>query len=87
MRRVTPGVTVRLCYFASVRGIGTLCWENLNGLKAAAIYSTTTDAEAVARMRERGITHLVLLEAPGISSSIERYSELHYIGSAPPVPR
>jgi hypothetical protein len=56
-----PTSTTRMMYFGGMRGVGTLYWENLEGLRAAAaIYGARTDEEARRLIGERGITHIVL---------------------------
>jgi hypothetical protein len=55
-----PTSTSWMMYFGGFHGIGTLYWENLDGLNAAArIYAARSDDEARALIRRHGITHLV----------------------------
>lgn len=55
-----PTSTTWLMYFGGFSGIGTLYWENLEGLKAAAaIYGARNAEEAKALIDRHGITHLV----------------------------
>lgn len=56
-----PTSTTALMYFGGLRGIGTLYWENLAGLRAAMeAAGAASSAEAERIFRERGITHVVL---------------------------
>lgn len=56
-----PGQTHPLYYYAGVRGLGTLAWENQDGLVAAVrILSAWTPEEAKELINGRGVTHLVL---------------------------
>lgn len=57
----SPTGTTWLMYFGGFHGIGTLYWENLEGLKAAAaLYAAPTDDAARALLAQRGVTHVVL---------------------------
>jgi hypothetical protein len=56
-----PTETTRMIYFGGFRGIGTLYWENVEGLRrAAAIASAATAEETRALTRSSGVTHIVL---------------------------
>jgi hypothetical protein len=55
-----PTSTSYLMYFGGIRGVGTLYWENLPGLEAAAaIYSSDTPERLLDLLRRRGVTHVV----------------------------
>lgn len=57
-----PNASTGIGYFGRFRSLGTLYWENAPGLRAAAeIFSARTDEEAFARLRARGVTHIVML--------------------------
>ncbi len=57
----SPNATTWLTYFGGFPGVGTLYWENLEGLRAAAaIYTAPTADSLRTLLRERGVTHLVL---------------------------
>ena len=56
-----PTSSTELAYYGGLRTIGTLYWENLEGLKrAAAIFSASSEHEAHSRLLHAGITHIVL---------------------------
>ena len=56
-----PDRTPSWCFHGGLRGIGTDNWENRDGLAATIRLATaTTGEEALARLTERGITHMVL---------------------------
>jgi hypothetical protein len=56
-----PGVTSTLNFYGGLRGLGTLSWENKDGLSVALrIVMSTSREEAEALIRRRGVTHLVL---------------------------
>jgi hypothetical protein len=56
-----PTTTTWLIWFGGVRGIGTLYWENLEGLRDAAAIFDAPDADTARRLlTERGATHLVV---------------------------
>ncbi len=57
-----PNETTALCYYGGMRGIGTLSWENKEGVAAAMrILSAPSAQEAKELIDHRGITHIVLL--------------------------
>jgi len=55
-----PGLTTRLIYHGSLRGLGTLYWENDDGLRRLAdFYAARSDDEAWQIARDTGLTHVV----------------------------
>lgn len=57
-----PGLTTRLLYHGSHRGLGTLYWENAEGLKRLArFYAAETPEEAHSLATEAGLTHIVFV--------------------------
>jgi len=57
-----PTATTELVYHGGFRGVGTLYWENLAGLRALVeIYGAADPARALELIRARGVTHLVIL--------------------------
>jgi hypothetical protein len=68
-----PGLTTQLVYHGGFKGIGTLYWENRDGLKAAVeIFSTTDDRLAQERVRQRGITHIVVTSWANYTATTSR---------------
>ncbi|MEO8337459.1 MAG: hypothetical protein ABI664_20950 [bacterium] len=58
----SPNASSGIGYFGRFRTIGTLYWENADGLRAAAaIFSARTDDEARALMKARGVTHVAMI--------------------------
>ena len=58
-----PESSVLLSYFGGIPSIGTLYWENVEGLRAAAEIATArTNEEALRLATERRLTHIVLTE-------------------------
>ncbi len=56
-----PTTTTWMTYWGGFKGLGTLYWENLAGLKAdMAIYSATTPEQAHDLVRKYGVTHIVI---------------------------
>ncbi|AOS44318.1 hypothetical protein Verru16b_01379 [Lacunisphaera limnophila] len=56
-----PGLSPNLSFHSGRRGLGTVNWENRDGLAAAVrIVSATTADEAQALLNQRGVTHLIL---------------------------
>jgi hypothetical protein len=57
----SPSSSTSVGYYGRFRTLGTLYWENAEGLKAAArILATGDDAEAERLMRARHVTHVAL---------------------------
>ncbi len=60
----------KLAYFANATSVGSFYWENAQGLADTAAFMTaTTDDEALAILRERGITHVVIDRSPDFARS------------------
>ena len=58
----SPNASTGIGYYGRFQTLGTLFWENLAGLRAAAeIFSAPTDEAAFALLRARGVTHLALI--------------------------
>ena len=70
----SPNASVGIAYFGAFRSIGTLYWENADGLRAAAaIFSARTDDEARTLLRVRGVTHIAMI---GRGEFLAHYLEL-----------
>lgn len=58
----SPNSSTGIGYYGRFETIGTLYWENKDGLKAAAeIFSAHTDAEAAKLIKSHGITHIAMV--------------------------
>ena len=69
-----PTASTEISYHAGCRTLGTLYWENSEGLKKAArIFTAPNPTQARTLMTEAGVTHLVL---PGWSDFSEAYANL-----------
>ena len=56
-----PTVTTSLIHHGGLDGVGTLYWENLEGLQAMAdLFGAPSEEQARALIDQRGITHLVV---------------------------
>jgi hypothetical protein len=56
-----PDATAALFYYGGIRGLGTLGWENRDGLTGAIrIVSASTPEEAFELINRRGVTHIVI---------------------------
>lgn len=76
----SPNASAGIAYFGQFRTLGTLFWENVPGLRAAAeIFTASTDEQAFRRLRERKVTHLALLER---SNFLGEYHALLHPGAA-----
>lgn len=70
-----PTATTAMIYFGGLRGLGTLYWENRDGLKAAAsIYGAPSLEAARELVVEHKITHLVFFTWDDFG---ETYARLH----------
>jgi hypothetical protein len=70
----TPVITNHLIYYGSCVGLGTLYWENTEGLKkAAAIFAASTAEEAHELVRRFGVTHIVLLSWDDFAEDFVRF--------------
>jgi hypothetical protein len=67
-----PNETTALCYFGGLRGLGTLAWENQEGVGAAIrMVSASTPEEAKELIDHRGVTDIVI---PSWDSSLDDYA-------------
>lgn len=56
-----PTTTTWMTYWGGFYGLGTLYWENLEGLKADRdIYAAQTSAQALKLIQARGVTHIAI---------------------------
>lgn len=61
-----PGVSTTMIYHGSLSGVGTLYWENAEGLKrSAALYGASSLEAAHQIVRDAGISHFVFLSWEG----------------------
>ena len=59
-----PNASVGIGYYGSMRTVGTLYWENHDGLRSAAeIFGAKDDAEAAAHIHAKGITHVAMISS------------------------
>ncbi|MGC4071340.1 MAG: hypothetical protein QM760_02235 [Nibricoccus sp.] len=58
----SPGLSTTLAYHGGAKSLGTLYWENLDGLEtSAAFFGARTEADAWRIAQATGLTHLVLV--------------------------
>ncbi len=56
-----PTTTTHMMYFGGMKGIGTLYWENVPGLKAtASIYAARTEPESRALVERHRVSHIAI---------------------------
>jgi hypothetical protein len=56
-----PTVTTSLIHHGGLDGVGTLYWENIEGLKAMAdLFGAPSEGRALELIEQRGITHIVV---------------------------
>lgn len=77
----SPNSSVSIGYYGLFKTIGTLYWENNEGLKIAArIFSAHEDKDAAALIRARRITHIAMISEQNF---IGPYYALLHPGAAP----
>lgn len=70
----SPSSSTDAIYYGGAKGIGTLYWENLDGLQAGArIYSVKDEQSALSLIKKHGITHLVFFSWDSFG---QRYARL-----------
>ena len=70
----TPTGTNHLMYYGGLTGLGTLYWENFEGLEhAAEIFSAGSVDEAHALVRKFGVTHIVLVSWDDTAGDLVRF--------------
>lgn len=68
-----PTTTTHLMYFGGMKGIGTLYWENVPGLKAtASIYSARTAAESLALVKKHRVSHIAIFASDAFAYEYTR---------------
>lgn len=68
-----PTTTTELVYHGGFKGVGTLYWENRAGLRSLVdIFGAANPAAALALLRARGVTHLVILPWGSFASESAR---------------
>ena len=83
-----PTTSTQLAYFGGFRVLGTLYWENLAGLRAAAAIFGTDDPETALQLcQKHGITHLVLFSWDDFGAAYARLHALAQTGTATPPPQ
>jgi hypothetical protein len=69
----SPDASVSISYYADGSSIGTLYWENIEGMKrTGAIYAAAEDAVALAGIKDTGVTHVVIVSP---DNGISEYAE------------
>lgn len=72
-----PNETMALYYYGGLPGIGTLAWENQAAIGAASrIFSATTPQEALARIRSREVTHIIV---PSWDRYLDEYVRINVV--------
>jgi hypothetical protein len=72
----SPNSSVGIGYYGRFKTLGTLYWENNDGLKAAAaVLGARSEAEAATLIRKHGITHIAILSEENFIS--QYYQLLH----------
>jgi tetratricopeptide (TPR) repeat protein len=75
----SPNGSTGIGYYGRFKTIGTLYWENRDGLKsAAAIFSAKSEAEAQQLIRKHHVTHIAIVSEENF---IQQYFELLHPGA------
>lgn len=81
-----PTTTTEIIYHGGFRGVGTLYWENLAGLRATFdILGAPRPDDALALVRARGVTHIVLPPWAPFSDESARLAQGVRAGDPTPV--
>jgi Tfp pilus assembly protein PilF len=76
-----PDASTGIGYYGRLKTIGTLYWENLDGIKAAAAMSSTTSRQEARKLfRARGVTHFAVISEQNF---VQEYFDLSHPGAAP----
>jgi len=68
-----PTTTTWMMFFGGMKGIGTLYWENTEGLKSAAqLYAARSADEALELARKNRVTHIAIFSLDAFSSQYIR---------------
>jgi hypothetical protein len=60
----SPNASETIGYYGRLKTLGTLYWENIDGLRSAAkIFGADTEAEAASLIRAHGVTHIAIVSA------------------------
>jgi tetratricopeptide (TPR) repeat protein len=71
-----PTTTTNLAFYGDTRGVGTLYWENIAGLKTVgAIYGAKSEQEALELCRKHEVTHIVIFSWDAFA---QPYARLHH---------
>jgi tetratricopeptide (TPR) repeat protein len=72
----SPNASTGVGYYGRFKTLGTLYWENRDGLKAAAaIYSAPSEEEAAKLIKQHGVTHIAIISEENFI--YEYFSLLH----------
>ncbi len=79
-----PTTSTWLSFYGGMQTVGTLYWENIEGLKASAsIYAAKTEDEALEKLKSRGITHVVIFSIDEFSAPYIRLARGLPAGAEP----
>lgn len=69
----SPGITTSLIYYGGTTGVGTLYWENAEGLRQiAALFATQSSDEARDIAMRLGVTHIVFFSWESFETTLAR---------------
>lgn len=81
----SPVFTTHLIYFGGFKGLGTLYWENLEGLKSASeIFGAPSEDKALELIRKYGVTHIVVFSWDPFAAPYSRLARGLRSGQPPP---
>ncbi len=68
-----PTTTTYMMYYGGMKGVGTLYWENVPGLKAAAeIYAAPTDDKALELIKKHEVSHIAIFASDAFADQYTR---------------
>ncbi len=79
-----PTTTTHMMYFGGMKGIGTLYWENVPGLKAtASIYAARTEPESRALVERHRVSHIAIYASDAFAYEYTRLLRGMPFGATP----
>jgi len=68
-----PTTTTYMMYYGGMKGVGTLYWENVPGLKATAeIYAAHSEPEALELIKKHKVTHIAIFASDAFDQQYTR---------------
>lgn len=80
-----PGATTSLIYYGGVKGVGTLYWENKDGLRSMVdVFSTSNNETSHELIIRYGVTHVIVVSWDSFAEESARLARGHGRGQEEP---